>query len=349
MHNLNAFLVIRAIFFAHLVYLNVLVLVFASWNIVVAKSSGMLTPGASVFLVLNSIFIFGFVSIACLARLICAKARPAHVRVECAWTVLMSTLQLAASISVTVNGPPVYCQMRSHWATCASSSLLVPVSWLATLIILTYCLTIYITSTAHATSLPSIWTTPVSAVPWFGPIAAPSQLTAQKDSKAFSSSSASDEPCAITAYIAERWEKLSGIERQSAPTGPILFSKGRQSVDSTRPAWARQEKARRGVDNPFSRVPPAQEGRATIPLPPPRAQPKEVVVPRDSHYVEVCRQSEMTSLKNNSSSHSTPQTATVFPNKISDPDVPIPLPRLSEWIRADAARGSVHTEPPFSS
>ncbi|KAF8844580.1 hypothetical protein BDN67DRAFT_725131 [Paxillus ammoniavirescens] len=346
MHNLNAFLVIRAIFFALLLYLNVLVLVFASWNIAVAKSSGMSAPGASVFLVVNSIFIFGFVSIASLARLICAKERPAHVKIECAWTVFMSALQLAASISVTINGPPMYCQIRSHWATCASSSLLVPASWLAALIILTYCLTISITSTAHATCLPSIWTTPVSAVPWFGPVAAPPQLTAQKHSKALSaSSSASEESCPITAYIAERWQKLSGIERQSVPSGPILFLKGRQSFDSTRPAWARQEKARRGIDNPFSRVPP------TIPLPPPpRAQPKKVVVPRDSHYVEVCRQSEMN--KNNSSSNSisTPQTATAFPNKISNPDLPIPLPRLSEWIRADAARGvTVHAEPPFSS
>ncbi|KIJ16822.1 hypothetical protein PAXINDRAFT_131754 [Paxillus involutus ATCC 200175] len=343
MHNLNAFLIIRAIFFALLLYLNVLVLVFASWNIAVVKSSGMSAPGASVFLVVNSILIFVFVSIACLARVICAKAKPAHVQVECAWTVFMSALQLAASISVTVNGPPMYCQMRSHWATCASSSLLVPASWLAALIILTYCLTISITSTAHATCLPSIWTTPVSAVPWFCPVAAPSQLTARKHSKAFSSSSfTSEESCPITAYIAERWEKLSGIERQSVPSGPILFFKGRQSVDSTRPAWARQERARRGIDDPFSRVSP------TIPLPPPRAQPKEGVVSRDSRYVEVCRQSEMT--KNNSSSDSTPRTATVFPNKISNPDLPIPLPRLSEWIRADAARGIiVHTRPPFSS
>jgi hypothetical protein len=38
--------------------------------------------------------------------------------------------------------------------------------------------------------------------------------------------------------------------------------------------------------------------------------------------------------------------AEVFPRKVDDHDVPIPLPRLSEWIRADAVRGiDVHTSP----
>ncbi|KAF9227530.1 hypothetical protein BS17DRAFT_389792 [Gyrodon lividus] len=328
----NAFLVVRTIFFALLLYLNVLILVFASWNIAATKSSGTSAP-------------------AYLAELICAKARPAHVRVECAWTVFMSILQLAASIDVTVNGPPMSCQMRSPWATCASSSLLVPVSWLGSLIILTYCLTIYITSVTHAPCLPSIWTTPVSAVPWFGPVAtapAPvdiSQLAARKHSKAFSSSSsASEESCAVTKYISEQWEKLSGIERQSEPTGPILFSRECRSVDSTRPAWARQQQARRGIDNPFPRPSPAREEKPTVPSPPPRAHAKEVAASRDSHYVEACRQSEMTTT--NPCSALTPQTLTIFPNKIVNPDLPIPLPRLSEWIRADAARGiTVHTEP----
>ncbi|KIJ68980.1 hypothetical protein HYDPIDRAFT_172486 [Hydnomerulius pinastri MD-312] len=299
----------------------------------------------NVFLVIRTIFF---------AELICARARPAHVRVECAWTVLMSTLQLAASINVTVNGPPMACQMRSPWASCASSSLLVPVSWLATLIILTYSLTISITAATHATSLPTIWTTAVSAVPWFAPDAvAPAPvvipyLSARKHSKAFSSaSSGSEESCAVTKYITERWEKLSGAERQSEPSGPIIFSGGRQSVDSTRPTWARQLEARRGIDSPFARPPQVRGGQRAVPSPPPKALAKEVTAPRDSHYVEVYRQSEIN--RNASCSTLTPQTPTVFPKRIADPDLPIPLPRLSEWIRADAARGiTVHTVPPIS-
>ncbi|KAF9246203.1 hypothetical protein BU15DRAFT_70315 [Melanogaster broomeanus] len=318
----NAFLVIRTIFFALLLYLNVLIFVFASWNIAATKSSEMSAPGASVFLLVNSIFIFGFVFLASVAEIICAKARPAHVRVECLWTVFMSTLQLAASINVTLNGRPMSCQMQSPWGSCASSSLLVPVSWLATLIVITYSLTICITSATHSTSLPSIWTTPVSAVPWFGTgAAAPgavliSQPATRQNSKAFSSSSSdSEESCAVTKYIAERWEKLSGMERQSGHSGPMLFSKGRHATSPS-------------------------EKRPTAPLPPSRTHIKEVVAPRDSHYVEVCRQSDM-------SSTLTLQTPTVFP-KTTDPDLPIPLPRLSEWIQADAGRKvAVRTKPPM--
>jgi len=227
------------------------------------------------------------------------------------------------------------CQMRSPRGICASSSLLVPVSWLATLIILTYSLTICITSITHSTSLPSIWTTPVSAVPWFGSGAAPS--AARTRSKAFLSPG--EESCAVTKYIAERWEKLSGIEHQSS--GPILFSIGRQStIDSARPAWARRQKTRRGLDNPFTKPSPLCEEQPAAPPPPPRTHLKETVAPRDSHYVEVCRQSD-------SSSALTLQTPTVFP-KTTDPDLPIPLPRLSEWIHADAAKEiAVHTKPPM--
>jgi hypothetical protein len=31
------------------------------------------------------------------------------------------------------------------------------------------------------------------------------------------------------------------------------------------------------------------------------------------------------------------QSPTIFPKKIADPDLPIPRPRLSEWMPADAA------------
>lgn len=70
-------------------------------------------PGASVFLLTSSVFTFVLVPMcvivlslsdtrieaflgarAYLAELICARARPAHVRLECAWTAFMSIFQL---------------------------------------------------------------------------------------------------------------------------------------------------------------------------------------------------------------------------------------------------------------
>ncbi|KAF8557245.1 hypothetical protein OG21DRAFT_341276 [Imleria badia] len=335
----NAFLVIRTVFFALLTYFHVLVLIFASWNIVAATSSGMSAPGASVFLLMNSVFIFVLVPVAYLAEVICVKARPAYVRVECAWTVLMSIFQLAASVDVTVNGPPMYCQTDSPWAMCASSSLLVHISWLATLIMLSYCLTICVTSATHATSLPDIWITPVPHVPWFHPDAeAPASISlhlpTHKHAKTSSSSTyVREASCAVSRYIAERWEKLSRTERQPVSSGPILFTKGHQSGDLTRPTWARQHRIRRGVDDPFAKPLPKRKEPEVL-APPPRTHSKQVMTPRDSHSaVEVGNQPGI--MRTRSYSTVTPRISPVFPHRPVDPDLPIPRPKLSEWVRAD--------------
>ncbi|KAG6335399.1 hypothetical protein ID866_3694 [Astraeus odoratus] len=339
---LNAFLVIRMIFFALLLYLNVLVIVFAAWNLTAVRS---IAPGAPLILAANSALIILFLTLATTAEAICPKARPGHVRVECAWTVLTSTLQLAASINVTVNGPPMTCQFNWTWSTCASSSLLVPVTWLVTLVILGYCLTICITACVHAPWIPDLWTMPVSSVPWFdfgtkAPVATSGVPSTGKASKFSRFSSASNESCPITRYITERWGKLSGVERQSqSPSNPILFSRGHQSMDSRRPTWARQMDVRRGVDQPFVRPPPPFAVlRDAHPLQPPAVLTKEVAMSRQSHYVDICHTSEMKSSDGRSTLTLATETPTMFPKGIEDPDRPIPLPHLSQWVRADGGK-----------
>ncbi|KIM55884.1 hypothetical protein SCLCIDRAFT_80752, partial [Scleroderma citrinum Foug A] len=338
----NPFLVVRSIFFALLLCLNVLLFVFAAWNLVAVRHTA---PGAPMFLAVNAALIILFVTLASIAEAICPRARPGHVRVECGWTILMTTLQLASSINVTVSGPPMICHLNWTWSTCASSSLLVSVTWLVTFTILVYCLTICFTASAHAPSIPNIWTMPVSSVPWFSDDskvpASSSEVLPEKDPKTFSRfSSASGESCAVTRYIAERWGKLSGAERQShSPSNPMLFPRGHQSADTTRPNWARQIEARRGVDVPFAKppsMPAVRKVQAIQPTPLPTVLAKAVAMPRDSHYVEVCRESEMKLSDGRSSL--TLQTPGLFPKGTADPDLPIPLPHLSQWIRADAAK-----------
>ncbi|KAH0827080.1 hypothetical protein J3R83DRAFT_4766 [Lanmaoa asiatica] len=312
----NAFLVIRTVFFALLMYFHVLILVFASWNIVATKSSGMSAPGASVFLIMSSILIFMLVPMSYLAELICAKARPAHVRIECAWTALMSIFQLAATIDVTVNGPPMYCQMHFGWPHSS-----------------TYGSPPYLTFRGSVQMLKR-------RLPW------PPHIHLHRSTRKPrpSSSSSSEASCAISKYIAERWEKLSRTERQPVSSGPILFTRGRQSVDSTRPAWARLQVTRRGIDNPFARPLPKRREPPVLLAPPPRTHSRQVVTLRDSRFMEISERPEMT--KTRSYSTLTPQTPTVFPRRISNPDLPIPRPSRSEWIRADAVRGvTVYTEP----
>lgn len=204
---------------------------------------------------------------------------------------------------------------------------------------LSYCLTICVASAAHAASLPDIWITPIPHVPWFhpdaeAPVAKPAILHLPTHHKhehsksSFSSTNGSEASCAVSKYIAERWEKLSRTERQPvSSSGPILFTKGRQSADSTRPTWARQHRIRRGVDDPFAKPLP----KPVVLAPPPRAHSRQVVAPRDSHCMELSEQRDTRSY-----STVTPRISSVFPQQLVDPDLPIPCPKRSEWVRADA-------------
>ncbi|KAG1768345.1 hypothetical protein EDD22DRAFT_872756 [Suillus occidentalis] len=323
----NSFIIIRAIFFTLILYFNLLATIFAGWNIMSSTSSGMPVPGAAAFLVVNAALIFALTMLAYSAEAICPKARPSHVRFECGWTVLMGILQLAASIYVTTASPPALCRSQSTWTICASAALLMPISWLATFIMLVYCVTLCVMAATHVYFLPTLWKMPVTAVPWFDltdsiPVSFPSRPLSEILSSTWAEN---DGSCKISKYIADTWEKLHrGEGRVVEPSKPILFSRNRPSINSTQPAWAKQLElqTRRGVDQPFltQRLSPSRSS-PKAPLAPPKARAREVSGPNDF------------------------QTPNIFPQRIADPDLPIPRPRLSEWIPADAANNvDLHAE-----
>ena len=94
----------------------------------------------------------------------------------------MSTLTLASSFDVTVNGPPALCQGISVTA-CASSTLVVALSWISCMIcmymlspsrvcpdiqtVLLYSFALLTTTVTHMIIIPDVWMTSVRAVPWF--------------------------------------------------------------------------------------------------------------------------------------------------------------------------------------
>ncbi|OJA14877.1 hypothetical protein AZE42_00805 [Rhizopogon vesiculosus] len=351
---LNVFLTVRAIFFTLILYFNLLGTIFAAWNIVSSSSSGMPVPGAAAFLVVNAALIFVLVTMAYSAEAICARARPAHVRFECGWTVLMSILQLSASIYVTTVGPPALCRSQSAWTVCASAALLVPVSWLTTFIMLAYCVTLCVIAATHVYFMPNLWTTPISAVPWFNltesalyPAAVSPPTRPLSTSSSFTSSE-SDSSCHVSKFITETWEKLSRVEgRVIDPSKPILFSPGSPSINSTRPAWAKQLQldTRRGVDQPFSTRGISPSGYSPeVPTPPPKARAKQAPGPKDLKSAQIYELQLARNSSESACSTLTLQTPTIFPKKIADPDLPIPRPRLSEWIPADATTAiDLHT------
>jgi hypothetical protein len=193
----------------------------------------------------------------------------------------------------------------------------------------------------HVYFLPALWKMPVTAVPWFNladsiPVSFPSRPLSEISSSTWAEEDGSS--CKISKYIADTWERLHRAEgRVIEPSKPILFSRNRLSINSTQPAWAKQLElqTRRGVDQPFltQRLLPSSSPK--VPLPPPKARAREVSGPNDSKFVETFMDLQLD--KNKSCSTLTPQTPTIFPKRIADPDLPIPRPRLSEWIPADAA------------
>ncbi|KAG2158363.1 uncharacterized protein EDB93DRAFT_663485 [Suillus bovinus] len=336
----NSFIIIRAIFFTLILYFNLLAIIFAGWNIMSSTSSGMPVPGAAAFLIVNAALIFSLTMLAYSAEVICPKARPSHVRFECGWTVLMGVLQLAASIYVTTASSPVLCQSQSTWTICASAALLIPISWLATFIMLVYCVTLCVMAATHVHFMPALWKMPVTAVPWFNladsiPISFPSRPLSDISLSTWAESGSS---CKVTEYIADTWERFHRVDRRVVePSKPILFSRNRSSIDPARPAWAKQFElqTRRGVDQPFltQRLSPSSSS-PKVPLPPPKACTREMSGLSDFKYAGTFTNLELD--KNTSCSTLTPRTPTIFPKRIADPDLPIPRPQLSEWIPADA-------------
>jgi len=190
----------------------------------------------------------------------------------------------------------------------------------------------------HAHFMADLWTTPVSLVPWFNltdsalypaAVSFPPRTSSQTSSII---SAESDDSCNVSKFIAESWEKLSRVEgRIVEPPKPTRGS-------STGPAWAKQlqREMRRGVDHPFSTRGLSPSGHPPkVPSPLLTARVRQMAGSNDVKPPQTHMELQLT--RNLSFSTLTPQTPTVFPKKIADPDLPIPRPRLSEWLPADAA------------
>jgi hypothetical protein len=180
-------------------------------------------------------------------------------------------------------------------------------------------------------------------------------------------------------FQADIWQKtVYSIEWFKEPAVSAFSSKGDQSSESTvvlippRPTedvessekttettddgrkapWARRSTIRRGVDTPFRQQDApltVQNSTSTdhvdLPIAPSNIQGSDTA---GSRFIEKFRDSRLTSRSATPIQYELkPMTRKDhFPSGIDNHDVPIPLPRLSEWIRADVGQGlSVHTMP----
>jgi len=316
----SLFLVARLVIFAVLVNLNILIVAFASWNVGAAMNYGASTSNSAIFFLVNSCSLFVCVALG-LAEYILPRARTSRVLYECLWSAILALFQTGASIGMTINTPEI-CRLTSDRGLCASSTLLVPTAWLSSIIMLTYFFALFITTMLHARVQRGIWFMTVHSVGWFG------------RGEIYDKNEKDDKDCA---FSTDSWTRY--LAKMESSRSEISLDH-----DVEKAPWART--IRRGVDAPFKKqeIPSVTQTSPPDSLRTPlKVQPIRTIA--GSRFVEKFRESRTVSRSDRQPQHLESQTEP-FPRTVEDYDLPIHLPRLSEWIRADAIKGiTVHTIP----
>ncbi|TFK54984.1 hypothetical protein OE88DRAFT_984928 [Heliocybe sulcata] len=319
----NPFVVGRCVFFVIVIIVNIIAFISATIHIAVLTSHEVQAS----FLAFAELFI--------------ANARTAQVKFECAWTVILSIMQFAASIDVTVNGPPAFCRGEPlNGAVCATSSILLPTTWLAFVFLFSYCVLLIGITMVHRRDHPAIWTASVYSVPWFqskgkGKIGSPSQSKNLPPLPPLPRASIST----TNLPIARTFVARSDPEKQGpSGSGPSAFYNLGHNSTYERPPWAKRQETRRGVDSPFfiHRKDDRDEEEALS-----EALSDAVSILSDnssSRFVEMGMHRLQPATRNESGSGA---AKPAYPQNIYNPDKPIPLPHRSQWMRADHHRASL--------
>ncbi|TBU35826.1 hypothetical protein BD311DRAFT_814134 [Dichomitus squalens] len=288
----NPFIVLRFVLLGILAYINILTIGFAAWNLTVLRDLDVHVLGSPTFVLFNSCLLLTLLAF-CFASSRFPVKFINQVRYECAWTGALSTLQLGGCVAVTANGPPVLCQGISIVA-CASSSLVVALSWISCMILILYSFSLLTTTVTHMHVVADIWMSSVREVPWFvGPSTTleytPRVARTEKarhsdvlDIKRLSfhyptpifeqfAKPLPPSPQPGSAPPSPIWPHRQSIpdsphapppvDRRSTWTSRLLTNTRptslahKQSKESMRPSWAKRVSPRRGVDAPFAMPP----------------------------------------------------------------------------------------------
>ena len=253
------------------------------------------------------------------------------------------------------------CRGKSDWEICVSVSLLVPVTWLKSLICtsfnhsrievaaeshitaFTYFLALFFTSMAHVRDDPELWRKTMYTVDWFN--SARASLKQPQGHTDIWEEKPHEEENPYSRYL----DDIESTSSHKLKVQSIAIS----ATDTPAP-WARVNNVRRGVDTPFAKrdggvstqTSPQSLGDKTLPLTPifTKMQSSKTGTV-GSRFIEKFRESRVLSRSESPSQYGSHFMTADYPPVI-DHDLPIPLPRLSEWVRADALKGiNVHTVP----
>jgi len=235
---------------------------------------------------------------------------------------VLSLFQIGSAIGIAVNYAMLSQETEiNDRAIYASMALLVHTTWFNSFTCFTYFCVLIITALTHRRVYDDIWSQSPYEINWF-----------HQDSGNVNIVHPSAESKSHQAV--DSWSRfMNDVERT-----PVKRKRAPSLVIDKAP-WAENQKVRRGIDNPFARKPEASLPSTTPPL---RIQPKAASQDSTSDHSRFLeRFCESRSL---SRPQSPPQFnhAARFPDAVHDHDLPIPLPRLSKWMRADAIHSDRH-------
>jgi len=319
----NPFLIIRLVLFALIFNTSVLSLSFASWNIRVVSAAGLALSAVTILLVFTS-----SVSIFCIVlgvlQLPFPRARTSWILFECIWSAVLSIFQIGSAIGIAVNYAMLVQETEiNDRAIYASMALLVQTTWFNSFMCFTYFCFLTISALTHRRMYDDIWSQSPYELDWFHQDGDKVSIRVARPSAERKSNRVVDSWCRFMNDV-----ECDPVKRKSAPF-PVIH----------RAPWAENQKVRRGVDNPFARNPVTSTPSTTPPL---RVHPKAASQDTTSdHSRFLQRFCESRTLSRPQSPPQLNPTAR-SPDPVHDHNLPIPLPRLSEWMRADAIQSNRH-------
>ncbi|TFK76548.1 hypothetical protein BDN72DRAFT_831131 [Pluteus cervinus] len=307
----NPFLIVRFVLFALMLITSILSLSFASWNIHATSAAEVSLSAVTILLVFTSCLTIICIILA-LLELPFPRVRASWIMFECIWAAVLSVFQIGAAIGITVDFAMLG-QAETDPAIRVSTTLLVPTTWFSCFTLFTFFSLFFISALTHRRQYDDIWNHSPYDIHWFSQGAAHDKHTLRPGSET------------KTRPAVDSWARFMNDAEWCPPKhrpAPI------PPTDNM--PWAKQQPARRGVDMPFATRP-----ETTTPLRVPGKVTSQQTAAQTSRFIERFRESRILSRPGSLSTIDHSRVAQ-FPPAISDHDLPIPLPRRSEWFRADA-------------